>query len=158
MWLRSMLKRKVEVPRQPLGFAYAEWDLRESAETTGWDCIAGFIADLEAARDRYRLTVYAYSRGRYALRADPRDWDYYEHVYGRHLIFIQLKRDNPALSTLLEHYGHAGDGIAVDNYQCPPFFDPIEIEPGLTIAADETLLVTGHDCDWLYLLRAAEVR
>jgi hypothetical protein len=150
-----MLKRKIEIPRRSLGFAYSEWDHRVGSGPPGWDCVAGLIADLEAARDRYRLTVYPYSRGRYALRANPRDWDYYEHVYGRHLMFIQLRRDTPALRTLLEHYDHAGAGVVVDNYQCPPFFDPIEIEPGLAIAADETILVTGHDCDCIWLLRPA---
>jgi hypothetical protein len=157
MWLRRMLKKKIEIRRQPLGLAYAEWDLREGSGP-GWDCVARFIADLEAARDRYRLTVYPYSRGRYALRANPRDWGYYKNVYGRHLLCIQLRRDNAALRALLAHYEPAGSGIVVDNYQCPPFIDPIEIEPGLTIAADETILVTGHDCDWIYLLRAAEAR
>ena len=155
MWLRNILKRKIAIPRQPLGFAYSEWSLREGSGP-GWDCVAGFIADLEDSRDDYRLTVYPYSRGRYALRANPRDWDYYKHVHGRHVLLIQIRRDNPALSALLEHYDHAGAGIAADNYQCPPFFDPIEIEPGLTIAADETILVTGHDCDWICLLRPAE--
>lgn len=153
MWLRRLFARKIDVPRQALNLAYAEWDLRNDADLLGWDCIAEFIAGLENSDEFYRLTVYPYSRGRYALRADPRDWDHYENVYGRHLMLIRIKRASAALSRLLRQYDHCADGIIADNHDPRLFHDPIELEPGFAIAADEAVVVTGHDCDFIAVLR-----
>lgn len=154
MWLRRLFASTIEVPRQALGLAYAAWDLRAGSVALGWDCIAEFIADLENSGEFYRLAVYPYSRGRYALRDNPRDWDYYENVYGRHLMWIRIKRDSAALPRLLRHYDHCADGIVADNHDRAVFGDPIQLAPGFAIAGDEMVLMTGHDCDFVFLLRA----
>ncbi|HYF64662.1 MAG TPA: hypothetical protein VD886_17690 [Herpetosiphonaceae bacterium] len=154
MGIFQLLARDIAVPRQRLDLAYAEWDLREDTDALGWDCIAQFIADLEAGREFFRLRAYPYSRGSYALRELPRDWDYYKNVCGRQLIVIQIKRDNPALLRLLQHYDRVADGVIADNHDRALFDHPIRLEPGFASAADETALVTGHDCDFVFLLSA----